>query len=154
MLIENLVSALPIFVAEDDEDDRLLLRDAFDEVDREARLRFAEDGVDLLKQLEFQSSGITPLIILDMNMPRMNGRETLRALRCHPVYGLAPVVVLSTSDAREDIDEAYALGANTYFTKPTTYRGLVDIIRSLIGYWQKYAKIPTPPSPNADPVPA
>ena len=131
-----------IFVAEDDDDDRLLLEEAFDDVDGSVQIEFAQDGIDLLEKLNSQYVGESPLIIIDLNMPRMSGHDTLRALRAHPVYSKTPVVVLSTSDAPSDIDVAYALGANTFFTKPATYKDLVEVVRSVSQYWQLHAKFP------------
>ena len=136
---------LVIIVAEDDEDDRFLLKEAFDEVAKNVDVAFAEDGVDLLDQLaQLNLRRVTPLVVLDLNMPRMSGREVLKTLRQDAVYRSTPVVVLSTSSAREDVDEAYSLGANTFFTKPPRFSDLLHTVRAVCTYWNDLAEHPSP----------
>ena len=139
---QGMERALQIFICEDDPDDRLFLKRAFSGVVPDNRLRFAHDGESVLRMLDEQHPNLgSPLVILDFNMPRMSGREVLSKIRRHDVHPLAPVVVLSTSDAPEDINQAYALGANTYFTKPLEFKALVDLAKNLVIYWQRWALI-------------
>lgn len=106
-----------VFVAEDDEDDRFLLARAFAEHSPDCQLTFAEDGLALLDELEANQL-LPSLIILDLNMPRLNGLETLAYLRAHPQYRTTPIAILTTSAARSDQQQAQELGANIFITKP------------------------------------
>lgn len=134
-----------IIVAEDDEDDRFLLQEALEEVAKDASVVFAQDGVELLDQLaQLNMKRVNPLVLLDLNMPRMSGREVLKTLRQDAVYRTTPVVVLSTSSAREDVDEAYLLGANTFFTKPPRFADLLHTVRAVYTYWSELAEHPSP----------
>lgn len=133
---------LMVYVAEDDEDDRLLFQDALaDAASQDVPVTFAKDGVELLELLD-KNQQERRLVVLDLNMPRMDGREVLRTLRKSSDGSNLPVVVLSTSDSASDIEEAYKLGANTYFTKPARYRDLVGLVETLVEYWQGWAQLP------------
>lgn len=125
---------LTLFVAEDDEDDRMLLEDAAAKVRHPLKLHFVNDGRALMEALAEHRSG-DPLLVLDLNMPRMGGHEVLRHLRADPARVRTPVVVLSTSNSSEDIELAYELGANTYFEKPSSFEDLVGLLESMVEYW-------------------
>lgn len=143
-----------ILMAEDDADDRLLTRDAFAETGLACDLRFVEDGVELLDYLArrgvFAKPGSAPqpdLILLDLNMPRMGGREALARIRAETASCHVPVVVLTTSSAPDDVIACYAGGGNSFITKPVTYGELVDTVRCFGQYWFDVAELPGP-APN------
>ena len=138
-----------ILMAEDDADDRLLLQDALKECQSEADLRFVENGEDLMDYLvrrgKFQKPDNAPrprLIILDLNMPRKDGREALREIKSHPELCSIPVVVLTTSGADTDIEGIYKLGANSFISKPVQFDQLVNLMRLLGQYWFNVVKLP------------
>jgi CheY-like chemotaxis protein len=138
-----------ILMAEDDADDRLLLKDALSESQSEADLRFVENGEELMDYLarrgKYQQTDAAPrprLIILDLNMPRKDGREALREIKANPELRLIPVVVLTTSGADTDIDQIYELGANSFIVKPVQFEQLVNLMRLLGQYWFGAVKLP------------
>lgn len=137
-----------ILMADDDPDDRMLTRDAFAECGVTNTLVFVEDGEELIDYLRKRgkfASHDAPrpgLILLDLNMPRKNGREVLKELKTDAELCRIPVVVLTTSQAEEDVSRAYQLGANSYITKPVTYDGLVSLMQSLKQYWLQTVAVP------------
>ncbi len=138
-----------IVMADDDGEDCLLVRDALGEIERSCDLHFVHDGEELFDYLygrgEYADGKPSPrpdLILLDLKMPRKDGLETLRELKVDPGFRQIPVVVLTTSSARDDIDSAYECGANSYVSKPTTFQGLVDILQTLSTYWFDVARLP------------
>ncbi|GAB3949466.1 response regulator [Spirosoma harenae] len=123
-----------VFVADDDEDDRFLLQLAFEQHSPECQLIFVEDGMALLETLEVTS--VKPcLIILDLNMPRLNGFDALVALRANPSYEHTPVVILTTTDSADYIHQAEALGANDFITKPLNLKLLGQLVLQLRHHW-------------------
>lgn len=137
-------------MADDDEDDRLLTQDALAESRVLNELHFVEDGVELLEYLErkgkFEDKAVSPrpgLILLDSNMPRMDGREALEAIKGNPNLKGIPVVILTTSKQEEDMVKGYNLGAASYITKPVTFDGLVDLMKTLGKYWVEFVELPT-----------
>jgi two-component system, response regulator len=145
-----LENARPLWVlaAEDDPDDRLLVSEAFVEADLPCRLDFVEDGDSLLAYLLGQEpyadkAEVRPsLILLDLNMPGKDGRETLAELKAHPQLRRIPVVVMTTSKAEQDILRSYELGVNSFIVKPITFDGLVDVVRVLGRYWLDVVELP------------
>ena len=138
-----------ILMAEDDEDDRLMTRDALDEAQFANDIRFVKDGVELMNYLrhceEFKDPADSPrpeLILLDLNMPRKGGREALEEIKGDEELRRIPVVIFTTSEAEEDIAATYDLGANSYITKPVRFEGLVDAMASLSRYWFHTVKLP------------
>ena len=138
-----------ILMVDDDPDDCTLVRDAMLEIGAVHDLRFACDGEELFEYLErrgrFAGPDMAPrpdLILLDLQMPRKNGRESLRQLKADPAWRRIPVVVLTTSSAAADVDYAYEMGANTYVPKPPTFRTLVEAVRLLTQYWFELAQTP------------
>ena len=140
---------ITILVADDDPDDRLLLQDAL----REARLRngvaFVNDGVELMDYLnrrgDYENLAGSPypgLILLDLNMPRKDGREALKEIKSDAQFRRIPVVVLTTSKAEEDIFRTYDLGVNSFIVKPVTFDSLVDIMRTVTSYWLQIVSLP------------
>lgn len=138
-----------ILMADDDEDDCLMAKEAFEEAHVANELRFVHDGQELMDYLKrrgrFSDPGVSPrpgLILLDLNMPRKDGREALREIKSDPELKSIPVVVLTTSKAEEDILRTYADGANSFITKPVTFEGLVEVIKELDEYWFKISIVP------------
>lgn len=138
-----------IIMAEDDADDRLLVKDALEECQWNADLRFVENGEELLdyllRQGKYRRAEESPrpgLILLDLNMPRKDGREVLRDIRGHAELRRIPVVVLTTSKADTDIERVYELGANSFISKPVQFEGLVNLMRMLSQYWFKTVELP------------
>ncbi|HKH43459.1 MAG TPA: response regulator [Thermoanaerobaculia bacterium] len=138
-----------LLMAEDDADDRLLVKDALEESRVLNVLHFVEDGEQLLDYLRRQGRYSDPeasprpgLILLDLNMPRMDGREALRAIKADPELRRIPVVVMTTSKAEEDIFRSYDLGASSYITKPVTFERLVELMKTLGHYWIEFVELP------------
>ena len=130
-------------MADDDEDDRLLIADAFEECGFDGTILSADSGENVLEKLDSLASDKLPsMILLDLNMPGMSGYEVLAQLKKMPRFRKIPIVVLTTSSAQEDVIRAYDLGGNSFMTKPNTYEGLVDSVRSLIHYWCGAARLP------------
>ncbi|RZM26573.1 MAG: response regulator [Pedobacter sp.] len=128
-------SLLPcVFIADDDEDDRYLLAKAFEQHSPQCRLHFVEDGIALLDALA-QGQSQPYLILLDLNMPRLNGFEALQLLRAHPLYQYTPIVILTTSDLDQDRQQAQALGANEFITKPLDLINLGEMVTRLRSEW-------------------
>jgi CheY-like chemotaxis protein len=138
-----------ILMAEDDSDDRLLIRDALAECQWDGELRFVEDGEELLDYLRHRGKYLDPsksprpgLILLDLNLPKKDGREALREIKADPELRRIPVVVLTTSQANTDVARTYDLGANSYITKPVQFDALVNVMRVLGQYWFKIVEMP------------
>ena len=138
-----------ILLADDDEEDRMLTADALAESRVVNDLRFVEDGEELLDYLHhrgrYSGAGSSPtpgLILLDLNMPRKDGREALREIKADADLRRIPVVVLTTSKAEEDIYRTYDLGANSFITKPVSFDGLVAVMRDLGRYWIEIVELP------------
>lgn len=125
---------LPILMADDDEDDRLLALEAFEAAQVPLELRFVADGEELLRYVRrqgiYQDPALSPkpcLILLDLNMPLLSGHEVLAALKAEPELKSIEVVVLTTSRAESDIAKAYLLGASQFITKPVDFASLVEL---------------------------
>lgn len=138
-----------ILVAEDDPDDRMLLQDAFEESRINNELRFVEDGEQLIAYLrregEYAGPGKAPspgMILLDLNMPRMDGREALGIIKADPTLRRIPIIVLTTSKAESDIVSTYGLGVSSFITKPVTFAGLVEVVQALGRYWIEIVELP------------
>jgi two-component system, response regulator len=141
--------AITILLADDDEDDRLMTRDALRDARLHNELRFVVDGVDLMEYLRHEgrygNGADAPrpgLILLDLNMPRMDGREALREIKRDADLRSIPVVVLTTSKAEEDIVRTYDLGVNSFITKPVTFLGLVEVMKVFSRYWLEIVDLP------------
>jgi CheY-like chemotaxis protein len=145
--------SIVILMADDDPDDRMLAEDAL----REARLinqfRTVVDGEELMDYLHgrgaYAAPGSAPrpgLILLDLNMPRKDGREALREIKSDPALRHIPVVVLTTSRAEEDILQTYDLGVNSFCTKPVTFEGLAHLIQVMACYWLELVELPPAPT--------
>ena len=140
---------ITILMADDDPDDRQLTREAFEEAKLANDLRFVEDGVELLDYLHRRGKYADPasspkpgLILLDLNMPRKDGREALEEIKRDPRLRAIRVVILTTSKAEEDILRTYNLSAASYITKPVTFESLVDVVKTLGKYWLEIVELP------------
>ena len=138
-----------ILMAEDDSDDRLLIRDAVAECHWEGDLRFVEDGEELMDYLlrrgKYRQRATAPrpgLILLDLNMPKKDGREALREIKADAELRCIPVVVLTTSKTDADVGRIYDLGANSFISKPIQFDALVNVMRVLGQYWFKIVEMP------------
>jgi CheY-like chemotaxis protein len=138
-----------ILMADDDSDDRLMMKEALQENRLANDLRFVSDGEELMDYLlrrgAFESPSTSPrpgLILLDLNMPKKDGREALIEIKNNPSLRSIPVVVLTTSKAEEDVYKTYDLGVNSFVSKPVTFSSLVEIVRELGRYWFELVELP------------
>ena len=138
-----------ILIAEDDPDDRLLTIRALEQNRLANAIKWVEDGEELMDYLHhrgaYAGDGNAPrpgLILLDLNMPRMDGREALQAIKADPELRRIPVVVLTTSRAEQDVVQSYDLGVNAFVTKPVTFEELANAIRVLGNFWFEIVKLP------------
>ncbi len=138
-----------ILMADDDPDDCLLVREALRGDHPVNALRFVHDGEELLDYLhqrgQYSQATAAPrpsLILLDLNMPRKDGREALAEIKADPGLQRIPIVVLTTSRAEEDILLTYDLGANSFIIKPVTFVGLMEVMRALKNYWFEIVELP------------
>ena len=139
---------LKILIAEDDPDDRDLAEEALSMTGLESEVCFVEDGQDLMDYLTRNGAhaerepGLPDLVLLDLNMPRMDGRVALQTIRETPALRRLPVVVLTTSRDVEDIRYCYETGANSFMTKPSRFQDLIDAMRKLEDYWANVVNLP------------
>jgi CheY-like chemotaxis protein len=145
----NPTKPITILMADDDPDDRMLARDAMRESMLLNEFETVNDGEALMDYLlqkgEFSGTAARPrpgLILLDLNMPRKDGREALKEIKSHPDLRSIPVVVMTTSKAEEDILTTYELGVNSFVTKPVTFEGLVDVLKVIGKYWFEVVELP------------
>lgn len=129
-------------MTDDDEDDRYLIGNLFSKHYPDCVLRFAENGQELIELVEAPNAVATSLILLDLNMPVMNGFGALRHLKQSPNFQHIPIVVLTTSKEQQDVDQSYALGANAFLSKPATYNDLKFLVDQLHEFWLVMAKTP------------
>jgi CheY-like chemotaxis protein len=135
-----------ILMADDDADDRMLTKDALEESRVANELHFVEDGEELMDFLNRRGKHADApkpgLILLDLNMPKKDGREALKELKEDPELKRIPVVVMTTSKAEEDVFRSYDLGASSFITKPVTFDRLVDLMRAMGRYWVEFVELP------------
>ena len=141
--------SVPILIAEDDADDRSLIAEAFDECGSEQAIEFVTDGEELLEYLRCQGkyqdrrpSGDPLFVLLDLNMPRKDGRLALEEIKQDPKLRRIPVVVLTTSEAEDDILRTYELGVSSYITKPFSFDALINVVKVLSRYWLETVTLP------------
>ena len=140
---------ITILMAEDDADDRLMTREAFQECRLGNPLQFVADGEELMDYLKRRGPyadavrfPMPGLILLDLNMPRKDGREALREIKADPALREIPVVVLTTSKAEEDVANSYSDGANSFITKPVSFAALIEVVQTLGKYWLQIVDLP------------
>jgi len=148
--MNRLGKPITILYADDDAEDRMLVKDAWAENRLANELHFVEDGEELMDYLrrrgKYANLAEMPLpgmILLDLNMPRKDGREALQEIKADPRLRSIPVVVLTTSKAEEDILRAYDLGVNSFILKPVTFQSLVDLTLTLSKYWFEVVELPS-----------
>ena len=145
---------ITILICDDDEDDRMLTQQALEDAHISNDLRFVQDGEQLLDYLYQRGdysgeTGAAPrpgLILLDLNMPKMDGRDALKVMKGDLTLLDIPVVVLSTSRLDEDVIKSYKLGVNSFITKPVTFSGLVEAMNVLGRYWLEIVELPPVPA--------
>ncbi len=147
--MEKATKTIPILMADDDEDDRMMAREALEEARLANDLHFVEDGEELMDYLchrgVYADRTHAPrpgLILLDLNMPKKDGREALKEIKADPQLRRIPIVILTTSQAEEDILRSYDLGVNSFVTKPVSFEGLVKVMRTIGKYWFEIVEIP------------
>lgn len=148
--MSRIAKPITILYADDDAEDRMLVKDAWAENRLANELHFVEDGEELMDYLrrrgQYANLADQPLpgmILLDLNMPRKDGREALQEIKADPKLRSIPVVVLTTSKAEEDILRAYDLGVNSFILKPVTFQSLVDLTLTLSKYWFEVVELPS-----------
>jgi two-component system response regulator len=139
-----------ILMAEDDPDDRMLTQQAFQNQRLLNELHIVEDGAELMDYLHQRGKYADPatsprpgLILLDLNMPKLDGRESLAQIKADPNLRQIPVVILTTSKAEEDVFSSYDNGASSYITKPVSFDGLAEVVRVLGKYWFEIVELPS-----------
>ncbi len=147
--MKRLTNPITILMADDDPDDRMLTKDALEEAHLSNCLDFVENGEQLLDYLyrrnSFAGLAGSPypgLILLDLNMPKKDGREALREIKANSELRRIPIVILTTSKAEEDILQTYNLGVNSFITKSVTFEGLVEVMAALARYWFEIVELP------------
>ncbi len=140
-----------ILIADDDAEDRMLVKEALEESRLTNKMHFVENGEELMDYLHnrgrFSDKDKYPtpgLILLDLNMPKKDGREALKEIKADEHLRVIPVVVLTTSKAEEDILRTYDLGVSSFIAKPVTFSALVDVMRTLSKYWFEIVELPKP----------
>ena len=148
-MVRHTHKLVTILMADDDPDDRLLVEDAFTEIRLENPLDFVGDGVELMDYLNrrgayahLAGAPLPGLILLDLNMPRKDGREALNEIKRDEMLRKIPIVILTTSKADEDLLASYELGANSFIVKPVTFDKLVEVIRVVTDYWLCIVTLP------------
>ncbi len=143
------VQPITILVADDDPDDQLLIKEALEDNRLANVLEFVGDGVELMDYLhrrgdyaDRKGQPLPGLILLDLNMPRKDGREAIAEIKADPTLRRTPIVVLTTSSAEADILRTYDLGVASYISKPVTFVGLIDAMEKLTDYWVQIVTLP------------
>jgi CheY-like chemotaxis protein len=142
--------SITLLIADDDPEDCMLARDALKEGRLSNDLRFVNDGEELLdylkrrgKYADAASSPRPGLILLDLNMPKKDGREALKEIKADPELRHVPIVILTTSQAEEDIFRSYDFGVSSFITKPVSFQGLVEVMKALGRYWFDVVELPS-----------
>lgn len=140
---------ITVLMADDDPDDRLMTKEAWEENRIANTLVFVNDGEELMDYLYHRGRHSDPktsprpgLILLDLNMPKKDGREALKEIKADPNLGRIPIVVITTSNEEEEIVRSYDLGVNSFLSKPVTFDELVKIIQVLSEYWLEIVRLP------------
>lgn len=143
------VKGVTIAIAEDDHDDRMMIEDALRDCHITNPVDFLEDGEALMQYLrregpyaDLKGTQLPGLVLLDLNMPRKDGREALAEIKADPGLRHVPVVVMTTSRSPDDVAVTYDIGANSYVAKPIHYEELLDVLRTLGKYWLEVVDLP------------
>jgi CheY-like chemotaxis protein len=139
----------PILIAEDDADDRYLLQTAFSEIGYPEQIDFVENGIEVFNYLDniytsndMEMKSLPGFILLDLNMPKKDGREVLKELKQHPVFKKIPVIIFTTTKNEIEIKRCYELGANSYVVKPISFDALLKVVENIRSFWFQTASIP------------
>ena len=150
--MSRLSKPITILYADDDPEDRMLIQEAWQENRLANELHFVEDGEELINYLRrrgkyetLKGNPLPGMILLDLNMPKKDGREALQELKADRHLRLIPVIVLTTSKAEEDILRAYDLGVSSFIMKPVTFQSLVDLVLTFSKYWFEVVELPPKP---------
>lgn len=147
------VKTITILMADDDPDDRMLTKEALVENKLANDLHFVVDGEDLMDYLHQrgkynkENAPLPGLILLDLNMPKKDGREALAEIKADPKLRRIPIIVLTTSKAEEDIVRSYDLGISSFITKPVTFDDLVEVAKAIGSYWFGIVVLPNETTP-------
>jgi CheY-like chemotaxis protein len=148
-VVNNIGRPITILIADDDEDDRMLIKDALNESRLANELRFVTNGEELMDYLHHSQKSTDKkkyprpgIILLDLNMPKKDGREALKEIKANPDLRQIPIIVLTTSQTEEDIFRSYDLGVNSFITKPVSFGSLVDTMKILNRYWFEIVELP------------
>lgn len=133
---------ISVLLVEDDPGDVVLIEEAFEHNKVRNSLKIVGDGVEAMEYLRAEGSERPDLVLLDLNLPRKDGREVLAEIKSDPLLRSIPVVVLTTSKAEEDIARTYNLGVNSFITKPVTFDGLVQAMDAFSRYWLEIVELP------------
>ena len=140
---------ITILMADDDPDDRQMTKEAFEEARLANELRFVEDGEELMdyllrrgKYADPASSPRPAILLLDLNMPKKDGREALKEIKAHPHLRQIRVIVMTTSKAEEDVYRSYDVSATSFITKPVKFDALVEVVKALGKYWLEIVELP------------
>lgn len=151
--------SIHILMADDDADDRFLAAEALQEAHLRNQINFVKDGEELMEYLHhlgqyenIQTSPSPGIILLDLNMPKKDGREALVEIKADPELRRIPIVVLTTSKTEEDVLRSYDLGVSGYITKPVSFEGLIEVMRTIGHYWFDIVELPEQRSKNQGPV--
>ena len=132
-----------ILICDDDEDDLYLVKSVFDDTKFGNHTVYLKNGVELLDYLKNNKNDTSVgLVLMDLNMPKMDGREALKMIKNSPEFKHIPVIILTTSNSPQDIHQCYELGANCFITKPSSYEGLSDAIQTLSKFWFELSHLP------------
>lgn len=147
---EDKCADLIFLYAEDDAEDIMLMNEAMEEGGMEDKLKIVEDGEALMNYLKRREEYRTPeqapkpdVILLDLNLPKKDGREALKEIKKDPNLKHIPVIALTTSQSEEDITKVYQLGANAFITKPVSFYSLVETMKSLKRFWGEVSELPS-----------
>ncbi len=148
-MMKNHGKPITILLVDDDPDDRMLVRNGLSEYRLANNLQTVEDGEEMMDYLYHRGKYTDPveyprpgLILLDLNMPKKDGREALMEMKSDSTLRQIPVIILTTSKAEEDVFRSYDLGANSFITKPVTFGALVDLMKVLGTYWFEIVELP------------
>ncbi|MEY7847639.1 response regulator [Natrarchaeobius sp. A-rgal3] len=145
-MTDRFEDSIEILLVEDNPGDVRLTQEAFKELSTDVRIRVATDGETALEKLGLRNGtdpgSLPDLVLLDLNLPRTNGFEFLETVRAEPVLTRLPVLVLTSSNAHEDILESYELAANAYLTKPTGPDEYSAMVRAVVEFWFEQVTLP------------
>jgi len=143
----QLLNAIDVLLVDDDPGDTLMIREAFEHNKVRNELASVADGVQAMQYLrregEYRDASRPDLILLDLNLPRKDGREVLAEIKGDPELGTIPVVVLTTSQAEEDVLRSYQLHANAYVTKPVDFERFIEVVRQIDEFFVTVVKLPS-----------